>query len=241
MLSEKLNSNVRRFLEGLAAEGRAPLETLAPVDARQAAIDGLRPHAGVPESVRSIEDISIPGPLGPIPLRIYTPETEAPRPGLVYFHGGGWVVCDLDTHEIVCRAIARRSGAVVVAVDYRLAPEHVFPAAVEDCYAATAWVQENVHRLGIDPKRLAVGGDSAGGNLGAVVSLRSRDEHGPNIALQVLVYPVTNLASIETPSYEEFAEECHLTRAEMIWFRDHYTPNPNSGRTHGHRLSLRLI
>jgi acetyl esterase len=141
---------------------------------------------------------------------------------MVYFHGGGWVVCDLDTHDVVCTAIARRAGAVVVAVDYRLAPEHKFPAAVIDCYAATIWVAANAERLGIDSKRISVGGDSAGGTLGTVVSLKSRDENGPAIALQVMVYPVTDLSSFATPSYDEFAEGYQLTKAEMEWFRGHY-------------------
>jgi acetyl esterase len=149
---------------------------------------------------------------------------------LVYFHGGGWVVCDLDTHDVVCTAIAHRAGAVVIAVDYRLAPEHKFPAAVTDSYAATAWVASNAKKLGIDPKRIAVGGDSAGGNLAAVVSLKSRDEDGPAIALQVMVYPVTDLSSFSTPSYQEFGENHYLTKSEMEWFRSHYLRSMEDAR-----------
>jgi acetyl esterase len=145
---------------------------------------------------------------------------------MVYFHGGGWVVCDLDTHDVVCRAIARRAGAVVVAVDYRLAPEHRFPAAVTDSYAATEWVASNAEQLGVDPQRITVGGDSAGGNLGTVVSIMSRERRGPRIALQALVYPVTDLSSFETPSYLEFAEDHQLTRRLMEWFRGHYLASP---------------
>jgi acetyl esterase len=141
---------------------------------------------------------------------------------MVYFHGGGWVICDLDTHEVVCSAIAHRAGAVVVSVDYRLAPEHKFPAAVTDAYAATAWVSANAARLGVDASRISVGGDSAGGNLGAVVSLKSRNENGPAIALQALIYPVTDLSSMATPSYVEFAEGYQLSKVLMEWFRDHY-------------------
>jgi acetyl esterase len=132
------------------------------------------------------------------------------------------VVCDLDTHDVVCTAIANRAGAVVVAVDYRLAPEHKFPAAVVDSYAATVWVASNAERLGIDRRRISVGGDSAGGNLATVVSLKSRDENGPAIASQAMVYPVTDLSSFATPSYQEFAEGHQLTKTEMEWFRDHY-------------------
>ena len=145
---------------------------------------------------------------------------------MVYFHGGGWVVCDLDTHDVVCRAIARRAEAVVVSVDYRLAPDHKFPAAVTDAYAATEWVAANAERLGIDPTRISVGGDSAGGNLATVVSLMSREKNGPSIALQALVYPVTDLSSFETPSYREFAEGHHLSRVQMEWFRGHYLASP---------------
>ncbi len=229
MLSEKLDPGVRRLLEAIAAEGHPALESLPVSEARRAAIDGLAPVAGTPEVVASIENVRIPGPEGDIPVRIYIPDDPAPRPAMVYFHGGGWVVCDLDTHEVVCRAIAHRAGAVVVAVGYRLAPEHKFPAAVVDCYAATQWVAENAEKLGIDPGRIAVGGDSAGGNLGTVISRKARDENGPRIALQALVYPVTDLSSFETSSYREFAEDHNLTKPEMEWFRDHYLRSPEDG------------
>jgi acetyl esterase len=229
MLSEKLDPNVRLLLQKLAAQGRPALETLPPVEARKAAAEGIKPVAGDPETVASVENLRIPGPEGEIPIRVYTPEAEEPRPAMVYFHGGGWVVCDLDTHDGVCRAIARRAGAVVVAVDYRLAPDHKFPAAVTDAYAATEWVAANAERFGIDPGRISVGGDSAGGNLGTVVSLMSREKNGPPIALQALVYPVTDLSSFETPSYREFAKDHHLSRAQMEWFRGHYLANPADG------------
>ena len=231
MTDSRLDPQIREILEEAEAAGRPPLETLSPVEARQAAIDGLAPHKGQPEPVNRVEDISIAGPESTIRLRVYTPESEEPRPALVYFHGGGWVVCDLETHDSVCRSIARRSGAVVVAVDYRLAPEHKCPAAVVDCYASTGWVTENAARLGVDPRRIAVGGDSAGGNLAAVMSRKSRDEAGPEIALQVLVYPVTNLASLDTGSYREFAAGYGLTAAAMEWFRGHYLASPEDGRS----------
>lgn len=222
MLSEKLDPKVRLLLEAIAAEDGPPLQTLPPTEARRLAAESLKPVEGTAEPVGSVEDLRIPGPEGDIPIRVYTPDTPAPRPSMVYFHGGGWVVCDLDTHDVICRGIARRSGAVVVSVGYRLAPEHKFPAAVDDCYAATMWVAANADRLGIDLDRIAVGGDSAGGNLGAVVSLKSRDESGPAIALQAMVYPVTDLSSFETPSYLEFGEGYQLTKPEMEWFRGHY-------------------
>jgi len=193
MLSEKLDPNVRLLLQAIAAQGNPPLETMSPTDARKFAAESLKPVGGVPEPVRSIENLRIPGPGGEIPVRVYTPDAPGPHPAMVYFHGGGWVICDLDMYEVVCTAIARRAGAVVVSVDYRLAQEHKFPAALADCYAATKWTAANAARLGIDPKRISVGGDSAGGNLAAVVSLKSKNESGPAIARQIMVYPVTDL------------------------------------------------
>ena len=230
MLSPKLDPAVRQLLEAAEAEGNPPLESFSPEEARKLAIESLKTAGGTPEPVRSIENLRIPGPDCEIPIRIYTPDAPAPRPALVYFHGGGWVVCDLDTHDVVCTAIAHRAGAVVIAVDYRLAPEHKFPAAVTDSYAATAWVASNAKRLGIDPKRISVGGDSAGGNLAAVVSLKSRDEDGPAIALQVMVYPATDLSSFDTPSYQEFGENHYLTKSEMEWFRQHYLRSMEDAR-----------
>jgi acetyl esterase len=237
MLNKNLDPNVRLLLEAIAAQGDPPLETLPPAEARKLAAESLKPVGGVPAPLRSIENLEIPGSEGRIPIRVYTPDTPAPRPAMVYFHGGGWVVCDLDTHDVVCSTIAHRSGAVVVAVDYRLAPEHKFPAAVVDCYAATVWVASNAERFGIDPDRIAVGGDSAGGNLGTVVCLKSRDENGPAIALQVMVYPVTDLSSFDTPSYREFADGYQLTKSEMEWFRDQYLSSPADAR-HPHASPL---
>jgi acetyl esterase len=228
MLSEKLDLNVRLLLEAIRAEGGPPLETLPPAEARRLAAESLKPVEGTAEPVRSVENLRIPGPEGDIPIRVYTSDSPGPRPAMVYFHGGGWVVCDLNTHDVVCRAIARRAGAVVVAVDYRLAPEHKFPAAVIDCCAATVWVAANADRIG---------GDSAGGNLGTVVSLKSRDENGPAIALQAMVYPVTDLSSFATPSYQEFADGYQLTKAEMVWFRDHYLRTTEDAR-HPHASPL---
>jgi acetyl esterase len=230
MLSPKLDPTVRFLLEAIAAEGNPPLESFSPVEARKVAEEGMKLVGGKMEPLRSIENLRIPGPAGEIPIRIYTPESPAPRPALLYFHGGGWVVCSLETHDVVCSALAHRAGAVVIAVDYRLAPEHKFPAAVIDCYAATCWVAANAEKLGVDPKRISVGGDSAGGNLAAVMSLKSRDENGPAIALQVMVYPVTDLSSFATSSYAEFGEDHYLTKKEMEWFRDHYLRNMDDAR-----------
>lgn len=236
--SAKLDPVVRRLLEALDALGQPPMETLSAEEARAGSAKRDPAVTGLPEEVFSVEDRNVPGPGGEIPVRVYRGSGDAMRPGMVYFHGGGWVVCGLDTHDVICRAIARRSGGVVVSVDYRLAPEHKFPAAVEDAYAATVWVGENAAALGIDGSRLSVGGDSAGGNLATVVSMLCRDRGGPAIACQTLVYPVTDLGSLETASYEEFAAGCCLTKAMMVWFRNHYLAEEADG-LHPHASPLR--
>jgi acetyl esterase len=172
-----------------------------------------------------VKNVTAEGPGGPIPLRVYRPAGVAPGvalPALVYYHGGGWVIGDLDTHDVQCRQTAAEAGIVVVAVDYRLAPEHKFPAAIDDAWAATRWVVAHGSELAIDSRRIAVGGDSAGGNLAAVVALMARDAgNAPAITLQVLTYPVTDLSS-ESKSYGDFADGYMLTRDSMRWFKNHY-------------------
>lgn len=222
MINEKLDPEVRAVLASVEAAGGPALEGIPVEEGRQVARDTLRSFQGEPAAVARVEDKKVPGPHGFVPVRVYTPEGEGARPALVYFHGGGWVLCDLDTHDGVCRAIAHNSGAIVIAVDYRLAPENQYPVAVEDCFAAVRWVHASAAEIGVDPDRIAVGGDSAGGNLAAVMSLKARDEGGPPLALQVLVYPVTNLVAFDTASYSEFAEGYYLTRSEMEWFRQSY-------------------
>src|SRR5204863_365155 len=159
-------------------------------------------------------DLAAEGPRGPIPLRIYRPAgvpASTPLAALVYFHGGGWVIGDLETHDVLCRQLTAESGASVVSVDYRLAPEHKFPAAADDAWAATRWVVANAARLGVDAARLAVGGDSAGGNLAAVVTLLAREQRAPAIGLQILLYPVTDLAAETKVGPQRF--ERHRARA----------------------------
>jgi acetyl esterase len=173
---------------------------------------------GVPEPVDEVVDIEIPGTF--VTVRVYRPRTTELLPALVWFHGGGWVVGDLDTHDPLCRAIANRGPCVVIAVDYRLAPEHVFPAALEDAWIATEWVVEEALGLGVDATRIAIGGDSAGGNLAAAVALQAR-RGALAVALQVLVYPVTDHA-FDSRSYRELGEGLNLTRAKMQWYWARY-------------------
>ena len=179
---------------------------------------------GRPVQVAKIEEMRIPGPGGEIPIRVYWPSEDGPLPALVFYHGGGWVIGDLDTSDSLCRMISKRASAVVVSVDYRLAPEHPFPAAVDDAYAALEWVARSGDRLHVDASRLAVGGGSAGGNLTAAVALMARDRGGPEIAYQVMIYPATNLLDLTTPSHRDFADGYGLTREHVEFFRDSYLP-----------------
>lgn len=175
-----------------------------------------------PIALASITDRTIPGPAGEIPVRIYRPSDEAGLPVTVFFHGGGWVIGDLESHDHCCRTIASKAECVVVAVDYRLAPEAKFPAAIDDAWAATEWVATHADELGVDAGRLAVAGDSAGGNLAAVVSNISRDHEHVEIIKQALIYPVTD-GNCDRPSMTDNAEGYFLTRDAMDWFHDHYT------------------
>lgn len=207
----------------IAAEANAPLVyTLSVEDARKQVLLSIAKQESEKVPVKAVEERLIPGPSGAIPVRVYMPEGEGPLPILVYFHGGGWVLCNLDTHDSICRSLANLAGCIVVSVDYRLAPEHKYPAAVEDSYAATCWVAENAAAIGGDAKRLAVGGDSAGGNLAAVVSLIARDKSNPPIAFQLLVYPVTDYCLPGTASYIENQEGYLLNRTDMLWYFGHY-------------------
>jgi len=187
------------------------------------------PGAGGPgEPVARVENRTLPGPAGKIPVRIYAPSQQRGLPALVYFHGGGFVICDLETHDGTCRSLANAIGCIVVSVDYRLAPEHKFPAGPEDCYAATRWVAEKGAEIGVDTSRVCIGGDSAGGNLTAVVALMARDRGGPSLRHQLLIYPVANHA-FDTKSYEENKQGYLLSREMMRWFWNHYLARPEDG------------
>jgi acetyl esterase len=186
----------------------------------------LRPPASI--ELAHIEDRTIPGPAGDLPVRIYRPAGDAPKPTIVYYHGGGWVIGGLDTHDGACRALADAADAVVVSVDYRLAPEHPFPAPLEDAVAALQWVHDHASEIGGDPARIAVAGDSAGGNLAAVVAHEARDAGGPGLCFQLLIYPVTDY-EFDSASMHENAEGYFLTRAAMQWFYSHYLTDPAHG------------
>ena len=218
-----LDPQVRWLIDQMASLNLPANNAVTLEEARAYMLVRSRLFLGEPVPVSRVEDAALPGPAGPLPARIYIPAGEPPFPLVVYFHGGGWVIGSLDTHDHVCRALANESGSIVVSVDYRLAPEHKFPTAAEDAYAATVWAAASAATLGGDPSRLAVAGDSAGGNLAAVVSLMARDRGGPRLAMQVLWYPVID-HNFETASYQDNAEGYLLGRADMMWFWDQYLP-----------------
>ena len=217
-----LDPQARLLLDQMASTGTPPLQTLSVPDAR-AMMESMNVLLGEGEPVAHVADREIPGPAGPVPTRLYRPEAGGPLPLLVYFHGGGWVLGGLASHDVVCRSLANAAGCAVLAIDYRLAPEHTFPAAVDDCYAAAAWAVGHAASLGADPARVAIGGDSAGGNLTAVVAQLARDRGGPPLRFQLLVYPATD-ANTDTPSYHENATGYFLELEGMRWFYDHYLP-----------------
>ncbi|MEE9281074.1 MAG: alpha/beta hydrolase [Myxococcota bacterium] len=222
-----VDPQVQAILEPMKAFTFPDLSTVEPALMRQlyAAGSGQRP-AGEP--VGDVAERGIPGPAGDVTVRIYTPFGDGPFPALVYFHGGGFVVCSLDSHDGSCRALGNAARCTVVSVDYRLAPEAKFPAPLEDCFAATRWVAENASSIGVDAARVAVAGDSAGGNLAAGVTLLARERGGPALCHQLLIYPVMNHA-FDTASYTENAEGYFLTREMMRWFWGHYLETESDG------------
>jgi acetyl esterase len=222
-----LDPESRRLLDLMAEANRPAWYTLSPEAAREQYL-ALRPNAQGPRPDGvTVTNRSIQGPAGNIPLRLYRPEqaaSDARLPGLVYAHGGGWVFGNLDSHDVLCAQLALDAGISVVAVDYRLAPEARFPGAFEDVVAALKWVAGHGNALGIDVHRLAVGGDSAGGNLAAAVSIWARDNNGPKLRMQLLAYPVTDAAA-RADSYHLFHQGYGLDAPTMEWFFDHYTPD----------------
>lgn len=206
--------------QSIPSFGMAPVNATVPAGA--VAVD-------LPEcAVDRVEDRTIPGPGGELPIRVYLPAGAGPHPVLVYLHGGGWVMGDLDSHDGLCRCLCGASRCAVIALDYRLAPYHKFPAALEDTYFAICWTAAHAAELNIDATRIAVGGDSAGGNLAAAACLMARDRGGPEIAFQVLLYPITDYA-FDTRSYSENGEGYFLTRERMMWFWNHYLEREEEG------------
>ncbi len=221
-----LHPQIKGLLDQMAADAQPPLWEMGPEGARQlyAALSSITDPTDVP--IGKTEDMAFKGPGGEVPVRVYTPVAAGGGAlrCLVFFHGGGFVIGDLNTHDALCRQLANEAGCKVVAVDYRLAPEHPFPAAVEDCFAALEWVEANGAQLGIDANCLAVAGDSAGGNLAAVISqLARKKKGGPRICFQLLIYPTTRVMA-DTQSMKDFAEGYFLDRASMDWFTKCYVP-----------------
>ena len=231
---------MQAVLDKLAAQGGRPIETLSPEEARRQptpadAVKALLAERGEstePEPVGKVEDRRIDGAAGPVPARIYWPAREAgaePRPMIHYLHGGGWVLADLDTYDASARALANATEAIVVATHYRQAPEHPFPAAHDDSFAAYRWVLANAESLGGDPRKVAVAGESAGGNMAAAITLMARNAHVPMPVHQVLIYPVAQ-PGVETPSYRENADAKPLNGRMMRWFLAQYLRSPDDGR-----------
>jgi acetyl esterase len=221
-----LHPQARALLDLIEKSGIPPTHTLTPVEARRFYVERRRFTQPDAPALPVVRDLVADGPAGPIPLRFYRPvDGGHALPVLVYFHGGGWVIGDLDTHDVLCRELALGAGCAVVSVDYRMGPEHRFPAAVDDCISATRWVREHAPTLGVDRSRIAVGGDSAGGNLAAVVALAARDAGDLPIAYQLLIYPATDQRRI-APSHTTNAQGYLLTADSMRYYHDHYIDDP---------------
>jgi acetyl esterase len=214
------------LIEMMGADPIPAFSSLSP-DGARAFQEEMFPAAEEPEPVGDVMDLAITDE--GIPVRVYIPEGEGPYPTLVYFHGGGWVLGNLDEFDPTCRAITNQAECMVVSVDYRLAPEHTFPVPLEDCYAATEWVFENAESMQIDADNVAVGGDSAGANLAAAVALMARDMDGPSLAHQALIYPVTD-HSFDTESYQQNNEGGLISEADMRWFWNHYLNDEIEGQ-----------
>ena len=221
--------------------GRPAYETLTPQEARGLYLKGCVTASPEPPELQSIAPLAIPAPHGTIPARLYIPKALRRKaglaPALVFFHGGGWVIGDLDSHDAACRKLAHEGELILIAVDYRLAPEHKFPSAVDDAIAATRWIAANARELGIDGSRLSVGGDSAGGNLAAVVALSAREDNGPPLAGQALIYPATDF-SMSHASHNEPETSVLLTHSVIRWFRDHYLGGAADGLAPGNVLAV---
>jgi acetyl esterase len=237
---QTLEPDIQLLLAMMERQGNPPIETLPPPKARAAVLHQAKAYAGPEVPVKAVRDIQVDGAEGAINARHYVPpDAGGPHPLIVYYHGGGFVICDLDTHDAPCRLLCRYGGAHVLSIDYRLAPEHPFPAPVDDCQAALRWAFEHAEELGADPTRIAVGGDSAGGNLSTAVALLAREGENPMPHFQLLIYPVTDFANPH-PSRHTFAEGFFLTQSEMDWFHEHYALSAGAD-DHDPRLSPLLV
>jgi len=220
-----LDADAAAVYKAFQEAGRPPYETLTPDEARAYYLAARLVTNPEPPELADVRDLGIPAPHGVIPARLYRSHSirlvDGLAPALVFFHGGGWVIGNLESHDVVCRTLADAGELIVISIDYRLAPEHKFPAAIDDAVTATQWVADNARSLGIDPARLSVGGDSAGGNLAAVVAISARDGKGPTLARQLLIYPATDFAMTH-PSHREPETSVLLTHSVIRWFRDHY-------------------
>ena len=223
-----LGKQEKDFIDQIVEAGGRGFNEMEVLEAREAALQLFKVEN--PENVANVQDRKIKTLNGDVPIRIYTPDGDGPHPILVFFHGGGWVIGDLDTHDATCRVLTNAVKCITISVDYRLAPEHKFPAAPEDCYEATKWAMLNAASFGGDPNHIAVGGDSAGGNLAAAVALMSGDRGAPSLCYQLLLYPVTN-HSFDTVSCKENGEGYLLTKDSMVWFWDHYLENDEAGES----------
>ncbi|HEX5455427.1 MAG TPA: alpha/beta hydrolase, partial [Stellaceae bacterium] len=222
-----LHPQIVKAIEIMRQIGMKPIESMSPEEARRQMEETAKSRKAEPLPVARVENRTIPGPAGDIPVRLYWPEAAGTVPAIAYYHGGGHVIGSLDTHDLIARNLCHGAEALVMSVDYRMGPEHRFPAAIEDSFAALDWLHANAASLGADPERLGVHGDSAGGNLAAVVALMARDRGAPKLRLQSLVYPVADY-TLSAASYETFAEGYGLlTRGAMQWFQRHYLRTPD--------------
>ena len=222
----ELHPQIQRVLQVMAEANLRPIEAMTPAEAREQMEATAQARKAEPLPVDRVRERSVAGPAGDIRLRLYWPNRAAPLPAIVYYHGGGHVIGSLDTHDLVARNLCAGAEALVASVDYRMGPEHRFPAAVEDSFAALKWVHANAKELGADPDRLGVHGDSAGANLAAVVALMARDAGSPRLRLQSLVYPVADYRLVGD-SYDKYTQGYGLlTRESMVWFRNHYLRSP---------------
>ena len=230
MHKTKLDPQIALYLKAAEELELPPLSTFEPEEIRDGLNERMLSEKSRPEEVKGVEDISVPGYREDITLRMYTPRREGPFPVLLFIHGGGWVMGNLDTHDSICRQLANLAACAVVSVDYHLAPEHKFPEPLEDCYCALQWVWEHCSEIGGEKNRIAVGGDSAGGNMSASITLLARDRGLPAVRFQLLIYPALNLSGFDTESHHAFQEGYGLSRDDSLWFCMQYLRSEEDGR-----------